>query len=193
MFKLNTIKEIIFSVGDMQRALDFFVEYGGWDVVGRYESSRAVNTFWGLPEKVKTEEVLINAYNHPTGWVRLVKFHGIDQGFARSSQKPWDVGGIMDINLRVHNVEKTFNYMREQGWHGLSDPLFQTMGPFALYDVLMNGFDDVIVAFTHRKQPPLELPDGLAIPSPIRLMSARIFSLWMEIEMSCSRSSNMMA
>lgn len=174
---LKTIQEVLFSVGDMDKAIAFFCTYGGWDIIGRYHTDRDVLDAWELPESTSGEEVLIRAVNHPTGWIRLIQFHGVTKGYCRSSQKPWDIGGIMDINLRVHDVQSTFDHLRNNGWHGVSDPLFQEMGPFALYDVLMNGFDDTIVAFTHRVKPPLQLPVGLNIPSHIYNSSITVSNL----------------
>ena len=167
MFQLKNIKEVVYSVGNLEKVKHFFCDYGGWEVVGNYKSAQQMLDFWNLPAAVSGDEILIQFDNHPTGLLRLVKYNGVQQDYIRSSQKSYETGGIMDINLRVHNVQKTFNELREMGWHGLSDPLFQTMGPFQLYDVLMQGYDDIIVAITHRKVPKLELKDGFKLPTHI--------------------------
>ena len=167
MFQLKTIKEVLYSVGDLEKVKYFFHDYGGLEMVGNYHTHSSVLNFWDLDQKANSKEVLLQFDGHPTGLLRLIKFHGVKQQYIRSSQHPWDIGGIMDINLRVNEVAKTFEELRELGWHGLSDPLFQKMGPFELYDILMKGYDDTIVAFTHRTQPPLELKKGFRIPSHI--------------------------
>ncbi len=149
----------------MERVKHFFCDYGGWEVVGKYQTTQPMLDFWNLPAEASGDELLIQFDNHPTGLLRLVKYNGVQQDYIRSSQKSYETGGIMDINLRVHNVQETFDDMREMGWHGLSDPLFQTMGPFQLYDVLMQGYDDIIVAITHRKVPKLELKDEFKLPT----------------------------
>jgi len=92
--------------------------------------------YWQVPD-ASAEELLIRFDNHPIGLLRLVKYHGVEQEYARSSQKPCDTGGIMDINLRVHSVKDSFNELREMGWHGLSNPLFQTMDSFLTKRVLI--------------------------------------------------------
>lgn len=165
MFKLINIKEILYSVGNIEKVKHFFCDYGGWDIVDTFQSDKSLLNFWQLPETTNGEELLLQFDNHPTGLLRLIKYYGVSQEYIRSSQKPYDTGGIMDINLRVHNVKESFEELREMGWHGLSDPLFQTMGPFQLYDVLMQGYDDIIVAFTHRTQPKLELKEGFKLPT----------------------------
>ncbi|WP_350284578.1 VOC family protein [uncultured Croceitalea sp.] len=177
MYQLKTILEVVYSVGDMEKVKHFFCDYGGLNVVGDYQSDRTVLDFWNLDASVTADEKLIGFENHIAGSLRLVKYHGTEQKYIRSSQNPWDIGGIMDINLRVPEVAQTFDEIRNLGWHGLSDPLLQEMGPFKLYDILMKGYDDIIIAFTHRVQPPLELPDGFKIPSHVYNSSLTVASL----------------
>ena len=177
MFQLNTILEVVYSVGNMEKVSNFFCNYGGLDIVGEYKTDRSTLDFWGLNKKVSASERLIRFNNHEAGSLRLIKYEGVAQEHIRSSQNPWDIGGIMDINLRVPEVAQTFDEIRDLGWHGLSDPLLQKMGPFELYDILMKGYDDIIIAFTHRVQPPLELPHGYKIPSHVYNSSLTVKNL----------------
>lgn len=177
MYQLKTILEVVYSVGDMEKVKHFFCDYGGLSVVGDYKSDRSVLDFWNLDTSVTATEKLIRFADHTAGSLRLVKYNGTEQKYIRSSQNPWDIGGIMDINLRVPEVAQTFDEIRDLGWHGLSDPLLQKMGPFELYDILMKGYDDIIVAFTHRVQPPLELPEGSKIPSHVYNSSLTVKNL----------------
>ena len=166
-YQLINIAEVIYSVSNLTKPHRFFCDYGGMHCTGQYQTDKSVLSFWDLKEGVTAKEELITFAEYPYGQLRLIKIDGVEQKIIRSSQQPWDVGGIMDINLRVPEVKRTFNELRDLGWHGLSDPLFQKMGPFELYDILMRGYDDVIIAFTHRTQPPLELKAGYNIPSHI--------------------------
>lgn len=177
MYELQNIIEVVYSVGDIEKVKTFFCDYGGWDIAGSYDTDRSVLDFWNLEDKCTADELLLQFDHHPTGLLRIVKYHGVAQKYIRSSQKPWDTGGIMDINLRVPEVKKTFDELRDLGWHGLSDPLFQKMGPFELYDILMDGYDDIIVAFTHRTQPPLELKEGYKLPTHVYNSSLTVKSL----------------
>ncbi|MEM8523894.1 MAG: VOC family protein [Bacteroidota bacterium] len=176
MYQIKTIIETIYSLGEVEKVKHFFCDYGGWSVVGKYQSNQSVLDFWNVPN-ASAEELLIQFDDHPTGLLRLVKYHNIEQEYARSSQKPWDTGGIMDINLRVHSVEEAFNDLREMGWHGLSDPLLQVMGPFKLYDTLMQGYDDVIIGLTHRVEPKLELKEGFKLPTHVYNSSLTVKNL----------------
>ena len=158
---------MVYSVGDMDKVTHFLCDYGGLSITGEYQTDSSVIGFWNLPSEASAEEKLIQFDDHPTGLIRLVKYQDVAQEYIRSSQKPWDIGGIMDINLRVPEVAQTFEDLRDLGFHGLSDPLLQEMGPFKLYDILMQGYDDIIIAFTHRVKPPLDLKEGFKIPSHI--------------------------
>ena len=136
MSQLKTIREHLYSVGDMEKVAHFFRDYGGFQEIGNYDSERRVLDFWKLPAQASAQELLLQSEDLPFGQLRLIKYKGVQQEYIRSSQNPWDTGGIMDINLRVHDVHASFDELRELGWHGLSDPLFQEMGPFKLYDIL---------------------------------------------------------
>lgn len=153
---LPIIKEVCYSVGDLEKIRDFFVNFGGWKIIATCKSSRAQLDKWQLPDTCTAQEILLQCEDVNYGRLRLIKFENIVQDYIRSSQQPWDIGGIMDINIRVPEVAATFDHLREMGWHGLSDPLLQEMGPFKLYDILMRGYDDTIIAFTHRLQPPMD-------------------------------------
>lgn len=176
-FQIVNIREIIYSTADLQRAEDFFVGYGGWNIVGRYDTHQSTFDFWDLEEAVSAKEILIQSDGYPHGQLRLMQFDGIAQDYIRSSQQPWDTGGIMDINLRVHEVSENFEALRQMGWHGLSDPMLQVMGPFKLYDILMKGFDDVIIAFTHRLEPPMELTAPINFPTHVYKTSITVSDL----------------
>lgn len=176
-FEVINIREVIYSTSDLSRAVDFFEGYGGWNRVGKYKTDKKVLEAWDLPEDATADEVLVQSDNYPSGQLRLMQFIDVEQEVIRSSQQPWDVGGIMDINLRVHEVSENFEKLREMGWHGLSDPMLQVMGPFKLYDILMRGYDDVIVAFTHRLEPPMELTAKINLPTHVYKTSLTVSDL----------------
>jgi len=166
-YSIINIREIIYSVGSLDKTSLLFESYGGWNREGSYSTDRSVLDFWDLPSEATAEEILIQSNGIKNGQLRLIKFNNIEQRCIRSSQQPWDTGGIMDINLRVHEVHKTFEILRDMGLHGLSDPLLQEMGPFKLYDILMKSYDDTIIAFTHRLQPPMELEADINFPTHV--------------------------
>lgn len=175
--QFKNIREVLYCTGNLDKALHFYSEYGGWNTVGNYKTDQSVLDFWNLSNQIESTEILLQSNYHSTGQLRLIKYSGVEQDYIRSSQQPWDTGGIMDINLRVHEVANTFEELRELGWHGLSDPLLQVMGPFKLYDILMKGYDDTIIAFTHRVEPPMELTSSIKLPTHIYNSSLTVKNL----------------
>lgn len=176
-FQLKSILEVVYSVGNLEKVKHFFFDYGGWNIVDSTPCDASIMDFWQLDAATATQTYLLQSNHHPTGQLRLVKFQNTAQQYIRSSQQPWDVGGIMDINLRVHEVANTFDELRDLGWHGLSDPLLQAMGPFELYDILMKGYDDTIIAFTHRVKPELHLEAPIKLPTHIYNSSLTVKNL----------------
>ncbi len=176
-YEIVNIREILYSVGNLTSTINLFETYGGWNRIGKYETDSSVLNFWKLSKDVQAQEILIQSNHVENGQIRLIKFDNSTQQCIRSSQQPWDTGGIMDINLRVHEVEKSFETLREMGFHGLSDPLLQTMGPFKLYDILMRGYDDTIIAFTHRLEPPMELKSKINLPTHVYKSSITVKDL----------------
>lgn len=176
-YSIKNIREILYSTGNMKKAVELFEGYGGWNRVGAYKTDSSVLADWDLDPQLNVDEVLIQSNHYEHGQLRIMKFNEIDQEYIRSSQQPWDTGGIMDINLRVHEVTENFEQLREMGWHGLSDPMLQVMGPFKLYDILMRGYDDVIIAFTHRLEPPMNLTAPINFPTHIYKTSLTVKNL----------------
>jgi len=161
----------------LEKVESLFVGYGGWNIVGKYQTDPKTLQNWKLSENASCDEMLIQSNHYQHGQLRVVKFNHVEQKYIRSSQQPWDTGGIMDINLRVHEVSDNFENLRQMGWHGLSDPMLQEMGPFKLYDILMRGYDDVIIAFTHRLQPPMELTAKINFPTHVYKTSLTVDNL----------------
>jgi len=176
-YSIINIREIIYNVGNLQKTSSLFEDYGGWNRVGTYQTDPSVLDFWELESGTQAEEVLIQSNHIENGQLRLIKFDNVKQEYIRSSQQPWDTGGIMDINLSVHKVAESFEALRELGFHGLSDPLLQVMGPFKLYDILMKGYDDIIIAFTHRLEPPMELDADINFPTHVYKSSITVKDL----------------
>ena len=153
------------------------MNYGGWKVVGEYSSDPQFLTLWMSGQSVKGRELLIQSEQIENGRLRIMRLENVDQICSRSSQNPWDIGGIMDINLRSHDVPQSFEELRELGFHGLSDPMLQQIGPFKLYDVLMRGPDDIIIAITHRLEPPMPLNSEANLPTHIYKTSITVRNL----------------
>lgn len=163
-FQLQTYSEIVISVKNLDAVLPIYVDTLGWKVVWRGIGDKSQIDFWDLPEETETEEILLRFQNLEYGQIRLVQFKNIKQKLIRPAGQTWDTGGILDIDLRTSDLNKTYEELIELGWHAYSRPVTQTMGPFTVEEVLLKGHDEVVIAFVHRSNPPHPNPyelDGI--------------------------------
>jgi hypothetical protein len=153
-FQLQTYSEIVISVKNLDAVLPIYTKILGWEVVWRGEGDKSQIQFWNLPEATETEEILLRFQNLEYGQIRLIQFKNIEQKLIRPAGQTWDTGGILDIDLRTSDLQKTYDELTELGWHAYSRPVTQTMGPFTVEEVLLKGHDEVVIAFVHRSVPP---------------------------------------
>ena len=153
-FKLNTYSEIVISVKNLDAILPIYTKILGWEVAWRGKGDNSQTKFWDLPELCETEEILLQFQKMTFGQIRLVQFKNIEQKLIRPAGQTWDTGGILDIDLRTSNLQKTYEELTELGWHAYSRPVTQTMGLFTVEEVLLKGHDEVVIAFVHRSVPP---------------------------------------
>jgi catechol 2,3-dioxygenase-like lactoylglutathione lyase family enzyme len=163
-FKLQTYSEIIISVKNLDAVLPIYTKILGWDSIWRGKGDDSQIRFWDLPDDCETEEILLQFQKIPFGQIRLVQFKNIEQKLIRPAGQTWDTGGILDIDLRTSDLQKTYNELTDLGWHAYSRPVTQTMGPFTVEEVLLKGHDEVVIALVHRSVPPHPNPfelDGI--------------------------------
>ncbi len=153
---IKGFQEVIFSVSNMERSIDFFEKVCGWVTVSRAKSDSVLKKLWHLPEQVEIEEALLQNEGDHEGFLRLVQFKNVAQQQIRSAAYIWDTGGIFDINIRTHDMNELYRELQAEGWNGFSDPLRYTFGPYDVSEVLMKGPDGIVIAFMQRYAPPLE-------------------------------------
>ena len=90
------------------------------------------------------------------GFIRLVQFHGAVQQQIRSNAQTWESGGILDINVRVRDMDTNFQEFQNHGWHGYSDPMQYSFGPFEVKEWVTVGPDALSFALIERVKPELE-------------------------------------
>jgi hypothetical protein len=153
-FQLQTYSEIIISVKNLEAVLPIYTQILGWEVIWRGEGDKSQTEFWDLQKETETEEILLRFQNLEFGQIRLIQFKNIEQKLIRPAGQTWDTGGILDIDLRTSNLQKSYDELTELGWHAYSRPVVQTMGPFTVEEVLLKGHDEVVIALVHRSNPP---------------------------------------
>ncbi len=148
--------EIIFSVSDLDREIDFYTRTYGWELAHKGRLNAKTYQAWGLGDTMEMEEaLLINKGDHK-GYLRLLQFNTSKQQQIRSGAQIWDAGGIFDINVRVKDMDAMYKDVLQQGWNGTTDPNRFTFGKFDVTEVLVKGPDGVTVAMMQRHYPPLE-------------------------------------
>jgi catechol 2,3-dioxygenase-like lactoylglutathione lyase family enzyme len=156
-YKIGKLKEVIVSVTNMKRHLETWHDYMGWDVRYQGPINTPVLHSWHLKSSVSGYEVLCGFPNASSGLLRLVKFNNVEQRQIRGGAQIWEPGGIFDFDLRVTNIQKTFNdLVNGLGWFSYGEPLELNIGPFQLNESLIYGPDRVAIALVDRIQPPLE-------------------------------------
>ncbi len=161
MHQLHSYNEVVFSVKDIQIAAKTYTDLLGWQIVWQGQGHRSQLDFWDLAPNCTTDEVLLQFQGLTYGQIRLVRFNGVSQQIIRSAGQPFDNGGIMDIDIRVSDINWVYDQMTECNWHAYTQPVTQTMGPFSVEEVLFRGHDGVVIAFVHRTAPPHPNPFGL--------------------------------
>jgi catechol 2,3-dioxygenase-like lactoylglutathione lyase family enzyme len=160
-FQLQKASEVVFSVKNLKKAAANYTELLGWKEVHSGNVSRSLLDSYGLPKDATADEILLNFQRIDFGQIRLIQFNNIPQKYIRSGGKTWDIGGIMDIDLRVSDIDLIYRRLQDNGWHGYEDPVNQTMGPFTLRECVVRGHDEVNIAIVERTVPPLPNPDNL--------------------------------
>jgi catechol 2,3-dioxygenase-like lactoylglutathione lyase family enzyme len=147
---------VVISVSDLDSQRSFLEQVAGWTQLDRGPLSHEILNAWGLDEAVTAEQVLMGNPGTQNGYVRLVRFAGAPQQQIRSSAQPWESGGILDINVRVLDMDRKFKQMQDRGWYGFSDPVHYTFGPFEVKEWVSFGPDGASFALIERIKPELE-------------------------------------
>ncbi|KAA1244930.1 VOC family protein [Aquimarina sp. RZ0] len=148
-------QEIILSVSNLEKAVNFFKKVCGWEVFSENYGHSDLKKMWNLDDTVFIEEAVLRNPKDIEGFLRIIKFKNVAQQQIRSAANVWDTGGIFDINLRIDNMETMYRELQDKGWNGLSDPLRYTFNIYDVSEVLMKGPDGIVIAFMQRFAPPL--------------------------------------
>lgn len=160
-FKIHTYSEILFSVSNLHYWDNLFVNHLGWNKDFEDSVSPTNLDFWGIDNNMVSQEAVFSFQNLAFGKVRIIEYKGIYQEIIRSGGQTWDVGGILDIDLRVSDINKAYQDFENLGWQGYSPPAEAVMGPFTVQEVLMKGPDGIVFALVHRSNPPHPNPYNL--------------------------------
>ena len=155
-FQVAGWREAVVSVSDMAPHLKFFRKVAGWKVLAKGAIGPEQLRHWGLPAEAKGRQVLLGNPGTDTGFVRLVRFDGVQQRQVRHNTRSWDSGGLFDINVRVADMERTHRKLTRMGWESIGGPLQFSFGPFVVKEWIVRGPDGLTFALIERLQPKLE-------------------------------------
>lgn len=144
--------EIVITTRDMAKWQRFLTELGDWEVRDEVPLG-AEGTLWDVKHG---QTMLLANKGEETGFIRLVQLKDVKQDYIRADDRPWDVGGIFDFNVRVKNLWQLREKMLADGWQGDGPPQQYRFGPFEVIEWIARGPDNVRVAFIERVAPPLE-------------------------------------
>jgi catechol 2,3-dioxygenase-like lactoylglutathione lyase family enzyme len=153
-FSLSGWREVVVTVASIEAHQTFFEEVGAWESRTPMADASDQMAFWGVPE-VEAKEIVIANPGTATGMIRLVEVAG-SHPQIRSNSQLWDTGGILDINIRVTDMETKFNELQRRGWQAAGDPVRFTFGPFEVTEWITRGPDGLTFALIERHKPTLE-------------------------------------
>lgn len=139
------VQEMVLSVKFLDRVIDTYKHIADWEVAYRGMAPAAQAVHWNLPADTPIEQAVLRLAGTNTGYVRLVQFQDVEQVRIRSSARPFDTGGIFNINSSVKDLEGVFEDMRDHGFVGFADPTYYTLNGRDYGGAMLRGHDGVVI------------------------------------------------
>ena len=150
------LQEMVVSVKFLDRAIDLYKEIADWEVAYRGLAPADQAMHWGLPKDTVVEQAVLRVPGTAKGYLRLVKFVGVEQQRIRSSARPFDTGAIFNFNALVKDLEGVFEAMRDNGFVGFADPTYYTIFGKRYGGAMLRGHDGVVINLLLRVNDPYE-------------------------------------
>ncbi|TVQ41084.1 MAG: hypothetical protein EA370_02715 [Wenzhouxiangella sp.] len=149
-------REAVISVRDPDSAARFFVEVGGFEELDRGQLGADEIDYWQLDAGAAGEFLLLRAANTDHGFLRLVRFDGVEQRPIRVGARAWDSGGYFSLMMRARDLDSVYDDALALGWMSESEPVRFDFGPSVLANVVLKGPDGINIALYERLEPPLD-------------------------------------
>jgi hypothetical protein len=156
-WKLHNLREIVKSVSaaSMPHEIAVWRKLFGWTERHSGALTREQLQFWHLDAPVIGSEMLCGFQGADYGLLRLVQFDNCEQTVIRAGAQIWETGGIFDFDLRVSDMQNTYNALVDRGWHVFGEPIELRIGNFVLNEALLFGREAAGLALVDRIEPPL--------------------------------------
>ncbi|MBC6428159.1 MAG: VOC family protein [Cellvibrionales bacterium] len=155
--KIGGFQEAVLHVSDLRHYQHFWQTIGGWRLLCAGSLEPQWQAIWGL--NCGGRQALLGNLGDSRGTVRLIQLDEIPALQIRSDAQAWEVGGILDLNIRVLDIARKHRQMQRRGWRGSSNPVRWQWGQTEIIEWLGHGPDGVSLALIERIVPPL---DGFA-------------------------------
>jgi len=148
------LQEMVVSVKFLDRAIQTYLNIAYWEVAYRGVASSAQAVHWGLPPDTPIEQAVLRVPGTEKGYLRLVRFVGVEQVRIRSSARPFDTGAIFNFNALVKDLDDVFEVMRDNGFVGFADPTYYTIFGKEYGGAMLRGHDGVVINLLQRVDDP---------------------------------------
>jgi catechol 2,3-dioxygenase-like lactoylglutathione lyase family enzyme len=155
-------QEALVSVRDLAPIRDFMVDIAGYEVMETGALDPAWLAAWDLPDGAGGEYALLRSPGKSVGWVRLVRFDGVEQVLIRPGAQAWDQGGLFSLMVRSEEAADVADAAHARGWSVFNQPQVFQFGPLSIKNVVVRLPDGVNLAVYSRVSPPVEGWDDLA-------------------------------
>ena len=158
---IGGFREATATVQNARACVETLSGISGWEPIDSGELNPALLAGWGLDASVRGHHVLLRNPGDNRGYLRVQQLHGLTQEPIRSNPQTWDSGGIIDLNVRVIDLDDKFKRLRAAGWHSTADPVRWTFGASEVVEWIGIGPDGLAIAIIERLSPPLQGWDTL--------------------------------
>ena len=148
------LQEMVVSVKFLDRAIQTYRNIADWEVAYRGLAPPEQAVHWGLPEGTPIEQAVMRVPGTEKGYLRLVRFLGVEQVRIRSSARPFDTGAIFNFNALVKDLDGVFEDMRDNGFVGFADPTYYTIFGKEYGGAMLRGHDGVVINLLQRVDDP---------------------------------------
>jgi len=153
-------QEAVVSVRDLAPIRDFMIEVAGYEVRDSGALAPAWLETWGL-DGASGEYALMASPGKDVGWVRLVRFDGVEQALIRPGAQVWDQGGLFSLMVRAEEADLVMDAAHARGWSVFNLPQVFDFGGLMIKNVVVRLPDGVNLAVYSRVHPPIEGWDDL--------------------------------
>ncbi|KAA5804495.1 hypothetical protein F1654_00340 [Alkalicaulis satelles] len=154
-------QEVVVSVRDLAPIRDFMIEVAGYEVRAEGVLAPQWLEAWGL-EGASGAYALMASPGKDVGWVRLVRFDGVEQDLIRPGAQVWDQGGLFSLMVRAEEADEVMDAAHARGWSVFNRPQVFDFGGLLIKNVVARLPDGVNLAVYSRVHPPIEGWDDLA-------------------------------